>query len=115
MFILSDKIYNGAKKLVQVILPAVGALYFSLSDIWDLPRALEVVGTISCITTFLGVCLGISNKTYQALGGGDIGNLHITEDEHGKVSYLLELTSAPEYIDGKAEVTLKVLNEMLPT
>lgn len=110
MFILSDKLYNGAKKLVQVILPAVGALYFSLSDIWDLPRALEVVGTISCITTFLGVCLGISNKTYQALGGGDVGTLLIEEDEDGKKTYSLDLSTVPEFIDTKTEVVFKVDN-----
>lgn len=115
MFILSDKLYNGAKKLVQVILPAIGALYFSLSDIWDLPYALQVVGTITCVTTFLGVCLGISSKAYNALGAGGVGSIVVRENEDGVKTYSLELTSDPEEIDTKSEVTFKVLKEHLPT
>jgi hypothetical protein len=115
MFILSDRLYNGAKRFVQIILPAISALYFGLATIWGLPEPDKVVGTIACVQLFLGICLGISSKTYNALDVGNVGNLHITENENGKMTYLLELTSEPEYIDGKAEVTFKVLKETLPT
>lgn len=112
MFILSDKLYNGAKRFVQIILPAISALYFGLATIWGLPDPEKVVGTIACVQLFLGICLGISNKTYAALGGENVGSLVITEDEDGKKTYSLDLSAVPDSIDEKTEVTFKVDNRI---
>lgn len=109
MFILSDKAYNSAKHMVQVILPAVGALYFSLSDIWDLPHALQVVGTIACFTTFLGVCLGISHNTYAKTEAAFGGKIVISDTDDGKTLYSLELDTDPEMIQLKDTVSFKVI------
>lgn len=62
---LNDKVYNFLKWLVVICLPATGAAYFSLSDLWDLPKAFEVVGTITVIQTFMGTLVGISSYNYN--------------------------------------------------
>ena len=62
---LDDKIYNILKYICQIALPALGALYFALSQIWGLPYGEQIVGTISAITACLGVLLGISTYTYN--------------------------------------------------
>ena len=61
---LSDKRYDILKFLCQIGLPATGACYFGLSQIWGFPYAEEIVGTISVICTFIGAILGISGKVY---------------------------------------------------
>lgn len=66
---LDDRIYNILKYICQIALPAIGGLYFALSQIWQLPYGEQVVGTISAITACLGILLGIS--TYQYNKGAD--------------------------------------------
>lgn len=62
---MSNKVYDILKWIAQIALPAVGALYFALADLWGLPYPTEIVGTITAIDTFLGVILGISSSSYH--------------------------------------------------
>ena len=62
---MSNKVYDVLKYVTQIGLPALGTLYFALSNIWGFPYAEQVVGTISAIVTFLGVLLGISSAKYK--------------------------------------------------
>lgn len=61
---MSNKVYDVLKWIAQILLPALGALYFALAGIWDLPYGEEIVGTITAVDAFLGVILGISSKQY---------------------------------------------------
>lgn len=63
--VLSDKVYDNLKWVAQLLLPALGTLYFALAKIWGLPLGHEIVGTITAVDAFLGVILGISNATYK--------------------------------------------------
>ena len=105
---LSDRTYNFTKRLVQVILPALSALYFGLASIWGLPAAEQVVGTIAVITTFLGVTLGISSKAYEASGAAYDGNMIVTETASGGKNFMLELESDPAELEDKKAITFKV-------
>lgn len=62
---MSNKLYDVLKYIAQIILPAIGTLYFALAGIWGLPYGEEVVGTITALDTFLGVVLGISSMNYK--------------------------------------------------
>lgn len=62
---MSNKVYDVLKWIAQILLPALGALYFALSEIWGFPYAAEIVGTIAAVDTFLGVLLGISTARYN--------------------------------------------------
>lgn len=62
---LSNKAYDILKWIAQILLPAIGALYFGLARIWSLPLAEEVVGTITVVDAFLGAILGISTAQYN--------------------------------------------------
>ncbi len=62
---LNNKTYDIFKWIAQILLPALGTLYFALSKIWGLPFATEVVGTIAAVDTFLGAILGISSINYN--------------------------------------------------
>jgi len=63
--ILSNKVYDILVWIVQIVLPAIGALYFGLAQIWGFPYAEEIVGTISVIVVFLGTILKISSSQYH--------------------------------------------------
>ena len=62
---MSNKTYDILKWVAQILLPALGALYFALAKIWGLPYSNEVVGTIPAIDAFLGALLGISTIQYK--------------------------------------------------
>lgn len=62
---MSNKVYDVLKWIAQILLPALGTLYFALAGIWGLPYAEAIVGTITAVDTFLGILLGISTINYN--------------------------------------------------
>jgi len=62
---MSNKIYDTLKYITQIVIPAVATLYFALAGIWGFPYGEQIVGTLTAIDTFLGVCLGISTAKYN--------------------------------------------------
>lgn len=62
---LSNKAYDVLKFIAQIVLPAIGTLYFALASIWGFPYAEEIVGTITAVDAFLGAILGISTAQYN--------------------------------------------------
>ena len=61
---MSNKTYDILKYIAQVVLPALGTLYFALASIWGFPYGEQIVGTITAVDTFLGVLLKISSNNY---------------------------------------------------
>lgn len=62
---MSNKVYDVLKWIAQILLPAIGTLYFALAQIWGFPYAEQIVGTITAIDCFLGALLGISSMQYK--------------------------------------------------
>lgn len=62
---MKNKTYDILKYIAQIVLPALGTLYFALAQIWGLPYGEEIVGTITAIDAFLGAILGISSAAYK--------------------------------------------------
>ena len=62
---MSNKVYDILKYIAQIVLPALGTLYFALAGIWGFPYGEQVVGTITAIDAFLGAILGISSANYK--------------------------------------------------
>ncbi|MBO7663000.1 MAG: phage holin [Clostridia bacterium] len=62
---MSNKVYDILKFIAQILLPALGTLYFALARIWNFPFAEEIVGTITAVDAFLGALLGISTMQYN--------------------------------------------------
>lgn len=59
-----DGLYDALKWIAQILLPALGTLYFGLSKLWNFPYPEEIVGTITVLDAFLGALLGISSAQY---------------------------------------------------
>ena len=62
---MSNKTYDILKWIAQILLPAIGTLYFAIAQIWGLPYAEQIVGTIMSLDAFLGAVLGVSTKAYK--------------------------------------------------
>lgn len=63
---MSNKAYDVLKYIALIVLPALAALYATVSKLWSLPYPVEVVGTITALGTFLGALLQISSAKYAA-------------------------------------------------
>ena len=61
---VTNRAYDVLKYIAQIILPALGTLYFALSQIWGLPYGEAIVGTIAAIDAFLGAVLKISSDKF---------------------------------------------------
>lgn len=104
VFDLSNSTYDFLKRLVQIGLPAVSALYFGLAQIWGLPGAENVVGTIAIITTFLGTILGISSRRYNPYSG----EIEVTTTDN-KQMFTLGLNDDPAKLADMDSVTFKIV------
>lgn len=66
---MNDELYDVLKWIAQIVLPAVATFYFAIAQIWGLPYAEQIVGTITAIDAFLGALLGISTVQYKKKDG----------------------------------------------
>ena len=106
--LFGQKTYAVLKFIAQILLPALGTLYFALAQIWHLPKAEEIVGTVVAVDTFLGVLLGISTNLYNKSGDKYSGTIEVT-DSPTKQKYLLNVNGDPETVFAdKDEVVFKV-------
>lgn len=64
---MSNSMYDKLKWIAQILLPAIGTLYFAIAQIWGLPYAEQIVGTITALDAFLGAVLGISSHVYKEM------------------------------------------------
>jgi hypothetical protein len=103
---ITGPLYDKLKFVAQIALPALGTLYFTLAGIWGLPSAEQVVGSIVAIDAFLGVLLGLSQRSYGRKVGK--GTLHVEHDHAGNQGMRLELDQTPEELAAKEEVRFQV-------
>lgn len=100
---LTNKVYDAGKFIAQIVLPAIATLYFGLSELWHLPYAGEIVGTITTVDVFLGSLLQLSSSNYKARYDGAI-------EVEGN-TYTLALNDAVETIPTRDKITFKVVNK----
>lgn len=105
---MTNKTYDILKWITQIVLPALGTLYFALASIWHMPYPQEVVGTIVAIDTFLGVLLGVSTTQYNKNDANFDGVMKVVEDNPETKKYSLEMNTPLDDIPGKHALRLKV-------
>ena len=103
---LSKRVYDALRFAAVILLPALGALYYGVAEIWGLPKAQEVVGTIVVIDTFAGVLLRTARKSYENSDARFDGTLQVERVEGGTAVTNLRLDSSA--VSKKGEVVVKV-------
>lgn len=63
---MSNKLYDTLAIIGRIILPAIATLYFTLSQIWNLPLGEQICGTLAALTVFLNSVLKIKSDAYFA-------------------------------------------------
>jgi hypothetical protein len=104
---MSDKVYGKLRIFVELLLPAVSTLYFTLAQIWGFPNPEKVVGSIAAITTFLGLLLRGARKSYDKSDAKYDGQMNVVEED-GKTVFSLDLKADPETLSQKKDITFKV-------
>ena len=104
---LSNPVYERVKWLVQIALPALGTLYFTLSQLWGLPFGEKVVGTITALALFLGVLVGISKAQYLKTGEFD-GTIEVDKSSNAVDTYTLSLNDSMDKLVPGGTVTFNV-------
>jgi hypothetical protein len=103
--LISNKLYNILKFCALVAFPAFGTLYLTLSGVWHLPSADEVVKTVVAVDTFLGVVLHLSSAAYNK-NVEDAGELHVHE---GQLSFVVDGDKTDvDTLGDKREIRFKV-------
>lgn len=105
--LLSNKAYDALKLLALIIFPALGTLYLALDQIWGLPAAQKVVGTIVAIDAFLGVIIKLGDVSYNASEARYDGAVVIEPTATG-LMHSLVLNEDPTKLADKDEIILKV-------
>lgn len=108
---LTNKMYNIIKYVITIFLPAVGALYYGLAQVWDFDRIPGVNGTINVLITFGGLLIGYSTRKYNQIGpGAPDGDLVMHQDPVDKTIYpTLGIKTSLEEMASKDKVTLTIL------
>lgn len=106
--LLSDTHYDFLKWIAQIFLPASGALYFGLAQIWGLPSAEEVIGTITVVDLFLGTLLGISANRYNNSTEKFDGMLLVNTEDEAKDVYTFAAHLPLEELREKDQLIFKV-------
>lgn len=106
--LINEKVYKIIKWIVLYLLPAIGTLYFSISQIWGIPNAEQVLGTITSVTIFLSMILGLSSSAYKKAGSGTDGVMLIDTSNPDKDVYLLQLNNEAINLAKKETIYFKV-------
>ena len=62
---MSNKLFNTIRFIGEIALPALGTLYFTLSQIWGWPYGEEIVGSLAALTVCIGAFVGIKRAGYD--------------------------------------------------
>lgn len=113
---LGNSTYDMLRRIVEIILPGAGALYFGASGFWGeeaFPNPEKVVGTIALVVVFLGLILSLSRKGYTSTETEtSVGAFVINNTDVDRPPYRLELGMNLEEIEAKLDgkITLDVKN-----
>lgn len=109
--LLRNEVYDVLKFIAQIALPAFGTLYFAIAQIWGLPAAEQVIGTITAADVFLGVLLGLSTSSYNKSDAIHDGIMVVDTSNAARDTYSLELSTPIEDLANKKVITFKVENQ----
>ena len=107
---LNTATYDVAQWFVRIFLPALATLYAGLSELWGLPKAIEVVGTIGAVTLFLGAILSVSSSNFKKENEPNAGFIKSNgrDPDTGLPNLDLVITQMPDDLLNKKTITLHV-------
>lgn len=86
----------------QVLLPAIGTLYFLISLAYDLPNEVNVLGGIMVLKLLTSIYFWSKNRKSD-------GKIIITQNKAGTKTFSLELYKDPEELEHMKRVSFKIV------
>ena len=106
---LPKDIYDVAKDVAMIYLPALGVFYAAIAAIWNLPDAVEVSGTIVAVDALLGAWLKISSASFNNSSKSVDGTVDVINKATGSASpQKISVDLTPEELADKDKITLAV-------
>ena len=109
---MQERTYRRLKLINTILLPAIGALYVTLSELWSLPAPMKIAGTISAVVAFANVGLQIASDKYW----GDVtagGDMVFTDVGEGLVKPNVVFSKELEELAGSNKIIFNSLNAAL--
>jgi Putative phage holin Dp-1 len=103
---LSDKMYANLEWVARVLLPSAATLYLALATLWGFPYGPQIVGTIVAVDTFLGVFIGMAQRSYDQSGAAYNGTIVAQPGDAGTALSGLVLDKDPAELQ---KLVLKVV------
>ena len=110
---MSQATYNRVQWLVESLLPAVAAILYLASLIWDFFGDHNVVGVLVLAIFFLGVALRANRSRFNAVNPSGVGSMVVKVDDDGMPTVSLELEKTPEELAGLQSIRFDVRRENL--
>lgn len=105
---LPNPVYDVAKDVTTLYLPASAVLYATLAGVWHWGYATEVALTVAGIVTFLGVVLKLSTNSYRKSDKSNDGVLVVDNADPLTDRFSVEPSIPLDEIAGVKTITLKV-------
>lgn len=105
--ILSDKLYETIKWAVGIVLPAFATMYLTLGQVWNWPNVNEIVASVTALTTFLGVVVGVSTHQYNQSDAAYDGTMRVNRRGDGQL-FDLVLAEDPLNIATRKDIRFRV-------
>lgn len=106
--VLSDGQFKLLRRCVELLLPAIGAFYFAMAELWGWPNPGEVVASIAALTTLLGVVLVVLRNSYEKSDAKFDGQLNVDTSDPERDIFQVDLGDDLPNLASKDAITLKV-------
>lgn len=106
--ILSDRAYTILEFVARVVLPGLATLYLAVAGLWGVENGPQVVGTIVAVDTFLGLFLGLAQRSYDNSVAKYNGSIDISDTPGAPSVFTLNLDTHPDDLANMSQVTFKV-------
>ena len=103
----TNKVYDVLKDIALVYLPAAGALFYALAQIWHWHHVDDVVASVTAVDAFLGGILKLSTNSYNKTDKYD-GTIDVETTPEGKKVFQLNVGGDLDKLDQKEEIWFKV-------
>ena len=105
--VLPPKLYDFLKLNALLILPALSALYVSLSQIWGFGFNEKIITTLTVLNVVVGGLVKKAKSNYNKSDARFDGSIDIDETDNTKM-FSLNLDGHPDDLADKKSVTFKV-------
>lgn len=64
---MNNKTFDILRTICEIALPALSTAYYGLTELWHLPYAKEICGTLAIAAAFIGAFINVKRKQYNSL------------------------------------------------